>query len=116
MTTALQAIIQDVIDGGFRELRGLRVSASVPVADTLINELIQGGLQALAAARPVSAPGAAAAAAATDPGAAAAGTPPVPGLPAGLRVDPADLVRFIRKAVVRAEAGRVVLDVDVAID
>ena len=73
------------IENGFADLRGLSISAHVPVKDQMLNELLTEALQGGTTPRSSSGP------------------------------DLRSLVKFVRKAEVHAKEGALVLDIEIAV-
>lgn len=80
------------------DFAGLRVSGTLPVKQEILNDLLQTVLKDMQAA-PDSTP-----------------TPASLDKPAASGVDPKRFLKFVKKAEVRAEEGRLVLDFDVSVD
>lgn len=80
------------------DFAGLRVSGTIPVKQEILNDLLQTVLTDMANPKPATS------AAATTPA------------PPSSSIDPRSLVKFVKKAEIQAEAGRLVLYVDLAID
>jgi len=86
---------------GLADFSGLRVSGSLPVKQEVLNDLLQTVLQDLSVPK------------ATEPAAPAAPAAPKS---SSSRVDPSTLVKFVKKAEVRVEEGRLVLNFDLSVD
>ena len=80
--------MQKQIDSGFRDLKGLSISAHVPVKDQLLNEVLSEVLRGASA-------------------------PPAPR--SGQAPDLRPLAQFVRKAEVRATEGALVVDVEISV-
>ena len=81
--------LQKQIDSGFSDLKGLSISAHVPLQDQVLNELLSEALRGVAS--PAIAP-------------SSAKTP-----------DLRSLVQFVKKAEVHAKDGALVIDVDIRV-
>lgn len=80
--------MQKQIDSGFRDLKGLSISAHVPVKDQLLNEVLSEVLRGASA----------------------------PSLPNSSKApDLRPLAQFVRKAEVRATEGALVVDVEISV-
>ena len=82
----MNAWLQKQVDSGFADFKGLSVEATVPLRDSLVNELLGEALRSTATARPAS---------------------------AGSAPDVRPLLRFVDKAEVRTTDGVMVLHVSV---
>ena len=82
--------LQKQIDSGFSDLKGLSISAHVPLQDQVLNELLSEALRGVA-----------------SPATAA----PSPAKTPDLR----SLVQFVKKAEVHAKDGALVIDVDIRV-
>jgi hypothetical protein len=80
--------MQKQIDSGFRDLKGLSISAHIPVNDQLLNEVLSEVLRG-------------------------ASTPPTPR--SGQAPDLRPLAQFVKKAEVRATEGTLVVDVEISV-
>jgi len=80
--------LQKQIDTGFNDLKGLSISAHVPVQDQVINELLAQALTGL-----------------SSPAAPSVSKAP----------DLRSLVQFVKKAEVHAKDGALVIDVDISV-
>ena len=81
--------LQKQIDSGFSDLKGLSISAHVPLQDQVLNELLSEALR----------------------GVASPATAPSPAKTPDLR----SLVQFVKKAEVHAKDGALVIDVDIRV-
>jgi len=80
--------MQKQIDSEFRDLKGLSISAHVPLKDQLLNEVLSQVLRGAA-------------------------TPPAPR--SGQAPDLRPLIQFVRKAEVHATEGALVVDVEISV-
>lgn len=90
--------LEKYLENDLADFAGLRVSGTLPVKQEVLNDLLQSVLTDLATPK---------SAAVTDTPKPASSAP---------NVDPSKLVKFVKKAQVRAEDGRLVLDFDLAVD
>ncbi|MBC7807847.1 MAG: hypothetical protein H7145_17070 [Akkermansiaceae bacterium] len=81
------------------DFAGLRVSGTLPVKQEILNDLLQSVLADMQSPVPTPTP------ASVDKAASSASG-----------FDPKSLVRFVKRAEIRAEEGRLVLDFDVNVD
>ena len=84
---------------GLTDFEGLRISGTLPVKQEILNELLQTVLADL-----------------QKPSSPAVPKASGPATASGSTFDPSSLVKYVNKAEIRAEAGRLVLDFDVSID
>ena len=80
--------LQKQIDNGFSDFKGLNVTATIPLRDTLLNELIADALR----------------------------RPPTDSKPPAPAIDVRRYLGFVKKAEVHASEGVVALDVVIKID
>jgi hypothetical protein len=92
--------LEKYLQNDLADFAGLRVTGTVPVKQEILNDLLQMVLKDMGS--PASSPGPVSA---TDMAAVSASG-----------VDPKRFLKFLKKAEVRAEEGRLVLDFDVSID
>lgn len=80
--------MQKQVDSGFRDLKGLSISAHVPIKDQLLNELLSEVIRGAAG-------------------------PPTPRN--GQAPDLRPLVQFVKKAEVHATDGALVVDIEISV-
>jgi hypothetical protein len=85
------------LQNGLADFAGLRVSGTLPVKQEILNDLLQSVLTDMRSPSPTPTSQDVA-------GSGASGT------------DPKSFVKFVKKAEIRAEEGRLVLDFDVQVD
>jgi hypothetical protein len=78
----MEQILRRAIENGFAEFQGLSITGTIPISDTLINEVLAEWLRTKSVAEPI----------------------------APSRIDPKNLLQLIKKAEVHANEGKLVLD------
>lgn len=103
----MQDIISKLTANDFAALKGLTINGRVPVQEQVINELITEFLQRNQAPQ---------ASTTTTPNAEAA-APPQSAAPSTSKpnIGMSDAIRFVKKAEVKADAGKIIIEFEIAI-
>jgi hypothetical protein len=95
-TTAMADLLNKYISNGFADFKGLMITGSIPIKQEVVNELIAELLQKGINPSPTTLSGAS----------------PTPRL--NLNVN--DLLKFVKRAEVKADDGKITLDCEIRVD